>query len=534
MNIVLQLRRRSVDSIRRFTVPFIISLLLFADVAYLTCWPSDEKWPVYGAISLCIAAMFSVWWQLVLEVRRIRGAKAWLWQGASLIVWGSSYGAWMTVQDMTYIILYGSGIFLALTAGILAWLTYHAGESAFNRLFCGALQAVGVAVVADISLSVCAMALQTLLQLSLSFSTLYALIFYASFLVVGWNVFLSSVPEPGRPAAPSKPFGSVMAYVVVPVYGVLLVILYIYIAMICFKGEMPVGKMNWFASIALLVYAFCYLTCSNYDNHVWLLRYRRWGGLLLIPVVAVQLWGVYIRHEAYGLTELRYLSMACTAFGIAVIPAALRRLSGTWLFLLAAGMTLVISITPLNVLDAPYRSQERRLLAMMEEKGMLQNGVVSDAEDMSREDKEEIYSTYCYVKSYTGQRDPAVEVILQSPVMESLRYAGPYYRSRYFINDSTAVSVAGYAAMYTVERTAGKDGMLTVKTQAGDIAISLLPYAEQLCRQYEGAGQIANRNVANLYLVPDDGHYLYIRTMNVDLADDTIQSISISAILLEK
>ncbi|WP_300624531.1 DUF4153 domain-containing protein [uncultured Megasphaera sp.] len=298
MNIVLQLRRRSVDSIRRFTVPFIISLLLFADVAYLTCWPSDEKRPVYGAISLCIAAMFSVWWQLVLEVRRIRGAKALLWQGASLIVWGFSYGAWMTVQDMTYIILYGSGIFLALTAGILAWLTYHAGESAFNRLFCGALQAVGVAVVADISLSVCAMALQTLLQLSLSFSTLYALIFYASFLVVGWNVFLSSVPEPGRPAAPSKPFGSVMAYVVVPVYGVLLAILYIYIAMICFKGEMPVGKMNWFASIALLVYAFCYLTCSNYDNHVWLLRYRRWGGLLLIPVVAVQLWGVYIRHEA--------------------------------------------------------------------------------------------------------------------------------------------------------------------------------------------------------------------------------------------
>ena len=94
-----------------------------------------------------------------------------------------------------------------------------------------------------------------------------------------------------------------------------------------------------------------------------------------------------------------------------MIPAALRRVSGTWLFLLAAGMALVVSITPLNVLDAPYRSQEKRLLAMMEEKGMLQNGVVSDAADLSREDKEEIYSTYRYVKSYTGQRDPAVEAL---------------------------------------------------------------------------------------------------------------------------
>ena len=226
--------------------------------------------------------------------------------------------------------------------------------------------------------------------------------------------------------------------------------------------------------------------------------------------------------------------MACTAFGIAVIPSALRRLSGTWLFLLAAGMTLIISVTPLNVLDMPYRSQEKRLLAMMEEKGMLQNGVVSDAADLSHEDKEELYSTYCYVKSYTGQRDPAVEAVLQSPVMESLRYAGPHYRSRYFINDSTAAPVSGYATMYVVERTAGKDGMITVQTQRGDVAISLLPYAEQLCRQYEGAGQMANRNVANLYLLPDDGHYLFIRTMNVDLADDVVQSISISAILLEK
>ena len=106
----------------------------------------------------------------------------------SLVVWAGSYGTWMAVQDMTYIILYGSGIFLALTAGILAWLTYYAGESAFNRVFCGALQAVGVAVVADISLSICAMALQTLLQLCLYFSNLYALIFYATFFFVGWKV----------------------------------------------------------------------------------------------------------------------------------------------------------------------------------------------------------------------------------------------------------------------------------------------------------------------------------------------------------
>lgn len=534
MNIVLQFRRRSADSIRRFTVPFIISIFLCVELAYAACWPSDAPWPVYAAISLHIALIFSVWLQLILEVRQIAGMKAWLWQGSSAAVLAAAYAAWMTMQNMTYVMLYGAGISLALMAGITAWLTYYAGESAFNRLFCGALQAFGIAVISDISLSICAMALQFLLQLPLFFSALYEVIFYVSFLAVGWNVFLSSVPVQGHPAVPSKPFGSVMAYVVVPIYGVLLAILYIYIAMILFKGEMPVGKMNWFASIALLVYVFCYLTCSGYDRHPWLLRYRRWGGLLLIPVVAVQLWGVYIRHAAYGLTELRYLSMVCTAFGIAVILAALRRISGTWLFVLASVIILAVSVTPLNILDLPYRSQETRLLTMLETKGILQNGTISAAADLSDEDKEEIYSTYCYVKEYKGQRDPSVEMVLQSPVMESLQPSSPHYRSRYFINDSKSVSVAGYTAMYNVEMTAGKDGMLTIPTQEGEVMISLLPYAEQLCRQYEDSRQMANQNTAELYLIPDDRHYLYIRTMNVDFAEDRVQNISISAILLEK
>lgn len=534
MNILLRLRRQSTASMRRFTMPSIFSLLLFFDLSFWTCSETDSQKPAYAALALSIALLFSIWWQLFLEIHPIRRVPAWLQQSLSIFVCLGAYGLFAAVQPMSYAVLYAAGMMAALTAWILFWLTRHTGESSFNRLFCGALQAAGVAVIAHISLSTCVLALQLLLHVVIPAADVYAVIVYFSFLVIGVNVLLSAFPGQGETAVPSRPLGSVMAYVILPMYCILLGILYVYIVMIFLRGEMPVGQMNWFASLALLVYAFCYLTCSDYDRHAWLRRYRRWGGLLLLPVVAVQLWGVHIRYEAYGLTALRYLSMACTAFGIAVILAGLRRLSGAWLFLLAAVMALAVSVTPLNILDVPYRNQETRLLSLLEEKGMLENGTVSAAADLSNEDKEQIYSAYRYVAQHEGRHDPAVEQVLQSPVMESLRHHGPHARSRYFTNAVQAMPVSGYTMMYLVEQTAGEDGLITISTGRGDVELSLRPYAEQLCRQYDSAEPVAGSHAENLYVIPDDRHYLYIHTMNVDLAGNTVQHISISAVLLEK
>lgn len=181
------------------------------------------------------------------------------------------------------------------------------------------------------------------------------------------------VPKSAERISIPRAYHAIMVYVVFPILLVLLAVLYIYIGKIIITWQMPQGEMNWYGSFALLGFLVLWLGIRMYPE-TWVRRFIRWGWILLIPVGAVQVIGVWIRLQAYGLTPLRYLSLALLMVGFFGLVLWARRGHPRTLFLVLGVVALIVTISPFNALDVSTFDQQSRLEMALSDAGMLADG----------------------------------------------------------------------------------------------------------------------------------------------------------------
>lgn len=197
--------------------------------------------------------------------------------------------------------------------------------------------------------------------------------FYFSMFLVAPLLFLGRMPDESTPPEKRSAFRKFTANLLLPAFLLLTGILLIYIATIIIKWEMPVGQMNWFALAALSFFTLLRLTLTGEESPLsrW---FCRWGALLLPPVIIAQQVGVWIRIDAYGLTPARYIGLAITLLLIAVVVLSFFGKTTRWFFAVAAALTLLLTLTPLNAANVSRWSQEARLKTALTECGMLEIG----------------------------------------------------------------------------------------------------------------------------------------------------------------
>jgi hypothetical protein len=194
----------------------------------------------------------------------------------------------------------------------------------------------------------------------------------------------------------------------------LLAVLYVYIAKIAVLRSMPSGEMNWFGSFALLVYVGLWMGLRDMEWRPAQL-FVSWGWALLVPVVAVQLFGVFIRIHAYGLTATRVVSLACTGIGVFALVCAALRTSPRKVFAITALVAVILSITPANPIDAANLDQTMRLRHVVGAAGMVdQDGKVTplpSGSALTDEQRQQVSSAWAYLRdSERGFiRNPLVE-----------------------------------------------------------------------------------------------------------------------------
>ena len=201
------------------------------------------------------------------------------------------------------------------------------------------------------------LAIDTLL-VSIDFDvTQYFLVF--SLLSVGATVFLSFLPKPGQERPRYRAYSILLTYVLLPLYLVLLAILYAYIVRIALEWKMPSGQMNPFGLCAIVGFLLLWLGLKGEESPFakW---YARFGGLLLLPVIAVQVLGLWIRIDAYGLTPMRVASVAVVLLGgIAIVLSACKGKLRVF-YWIAAALSLVLLVSPLNKTCAQRLRDARR------------------------------------------------------------------------------------------------------------------------------------------------------------------------------
>ena len=482
---------------QRFRTAMILDIVLFFCVGVLTYRHVYEMQDWYteeigcAAAAAAIGCIFAVALRLFLERRRQErhGFEVLL----TVVVFVFFF---ILVQghDWTdpYILLKTAGPALVFASvGLYCLEPQNEGEEPALVVFFAVSKAWLVGTLLIVSLNTCLTAFDSLLFSleSRLHTTLYFLIAEFSFLFIGIQVFLASLPERGKNMETPALFRALLMRVLWPVYLILLAILYLYVAKIIYVWAIPVGMMNWFASLALLAFSVFFFCFANDARYSLLQRFLRWGLLLFLPILAVQAAAVWQRVEPYGLTVLRYTSIHCTIFGIFLLVLAFLRRSPRPALLVLAFMIAAFTLTPLNIVDVPLRTQEARLWGVLEENGMLQDGEVVENPALAEGARDRLLSASEYL---TDQKKTS---FLETPGMrETLaKLRGMQKRGKttewfeFQAENPVCIPVDGWKEAYRIDNPAVEDGVIFVDKGDGtkerfDVSVyleELLAYAHK-------------------------------------------------------
>lgn len=506
---------RSRHSLRRFEGVLVLALveavLLSGEIMG---WFSKDVRPYEQAVACGMA--FSFFIRLLAESRG-RGHTRWKQHGSTLVF---SMAAYMVLQAMAineYAFMYCVGTVGTLCCFACYFLySDENGGALFSRLLCGFVSAIGIVILIYGALTVCLAAFSMLLRQINSYYYMVLLVFVI--LVPGVNMFLSFLPERSSVDLAPAAFYKVLVRALLPIYLLLMAILYGYILKIAMMGTMPSGQMNWFASLAAGGYVVFYMCLADGAVYPKVSRYLRWGGPLLVPVLIVQLIGVYIRYEAYGLTTARFASMICIVYGVVVMMTGFFRCRPTFLYALAGIFMAICLLTPLNILDVPSRQQQARLLSLMEQNGMYKAGEIVQGPPVSAEAQEKIRGSYLYLKqSVTVQKFPFARQAVDSPILKELSQAG---REQHLHLQSPAhqeISITGYTSLCEFTMT-DNDGHILIYRGSETEQYDISSFVKGL---YEAYKNDRSNQTVDLRYKPDKNTLLYFKVINIRKEGDS-------------
>lgn len=291
-------------------------------------------------------------------------------------------------------------------------------ERHFCRVMGHFFVSAGIAMAVYLAVTLCSEAVFSLLFSSAAYwvrslvSTLGAII---CFLLIAPWLFLGGLPEDEEEK--ESLFRKFCSHVLLPIYLVLVGILLLYVGKMLITFQMPVGEMNPYAILTLTGFTGLHLSLTGEENKLsrW---FKKWGGYLLIPVVAAQGIGVYIRATAYGLTEARILGMVWTAVCVAVLAWKLFGKNIRWFFPAVAMAALIFLCTPLHVQNLAVWNQEDRLEAALLRNNMLgKDGNILPNPNAQWDDRKIIWSAVEYLNQ-ADARDGSLTAGLQAQQKE--------------------------------------------------------------------------------------------------------------------
>ena len=174
--------------------------------------------------------------------------------------------------------LYGGVTLAGLAAAVFLLYTDANKDSLFaalgkNLLFTGAVCGIVTA-----GLSLCLVAIDQLLVPVAEAVLLRVLPF--PWMALLPCLFCAQLPQIGQASPLPRGLKLALGRAALPLYLVLIGILYGYLAKILFTWNMPSGTVNWFASLALAGYLFFWLALRQ-DAAPWVQKVLRWGWAFL-------------------------------------------------------------------------------------------------------------------------------------------------------------------------------------------------------------------------------------------------------------
>lgn len=439
--------------IRRFASIFWLSVAAFVLCAIQIITESYEDMCVklYMGLFFGVVASFA----MTLFAEKYKPAKQTVFSWAAGITGGAICFALVHIfYDYTpYIAMAYTGVCLTILC-ICLWLLVR-GENKnevlpyiLRRLFF----AGEIGVVLSIGVSVCIAAFSALVFDFDDVYKVYLTVLAFIWIVIAFNLFIAGIPDENTVYGEAKLFKAIVLYAAFPVYMLLLAILYIYFIKILVTLKLPSGEINWFSSFASLFFVFFVFCLRQYKTKITDL-FVKYGGVLMLPVSAMQFTALFVRINAYGYTISRIVSLILAT--IAIVFAAgfmvLRKKPET-VFLFAASVVFVFTALPkINLVDVSIASQTNRIEKTLEKNVMLENGEIVPKSDISVEDKETIASAYRYINGFDLKQRGILKPLEKSNFEDVFGFESKYYYLEqiycYYNSTIETIDVSDYSYM---------------------------------------------------------------------------------------
>lgn len=200
--------------------------------------------------------------------------------------------------------------------------------------------------------------------------------------------FLAGVPQDFAALEQEAPYPRGLKlftqFVLLPLVGLYLAILYAYLGRILVRWELPQG---WVAELILAlagagIFALLLIhPLRESPDNAWMRTFARWFYRALFPLLGLLAVAIGVRVAAYGITEERYLVglLAAWLLGMASYFLARRGRGIIWLPVSLAALAFAAAAGPWGAFAVAERSQLAQLRELTDRYHLVQNGHLDGA-----------------------------------------------------------------------------------------------------------------------------------------------------------
>lgn len=266
-----------------------------------------------------------------------------------------------------------------------------------------------------------------------------------------------------------------VSYIAIPLFSAYTLVLVAYFLKILVTTEWPSGQLGpmvlVYSAVGLVLFVLASLPENKFS--VW---FRRIFPKIWIPITIMQLVSVWIRLNAYGITESRYYVALFGIFSIAagiilsIRPVTLNRSVA----LLAAAFAVFSILPPVDAFSISRNSQIHRMEKILQAEGILNDGKLTPNKKASSEAKQQTTNILTYLDMHSSLQYiswlPENFDIYQD--MEPVFGFQPEYpinsneQTEFFsayLDDQTPLDISGYDAVVMIHSNRYSDGYDDVK-----------------------------------------------------------------------
>lgn len=379
---LVALRNAAAETIRRFPIEMLVAAIacgVGSILAHGTSLPETTQ----TTLSLILAVLPTVFaLQLAISILREQRALPLLMHIAGRVI-AAAIGVVLVLSidlDSEAAPIQLASAFLAAHASVVL-AVFHRGSAAtwlFGKtLFLRMALALLFSSVLSSGLALAVVAVSVLFSIDLS-ESVYGDIYAFTYPLFNTFVLLAGVPRlvDERPDLDvPKALRWFVQFVLVPLVGVFLVILYAYGVRVMFFTDLQGAVSGFILPLGVFsILAWLLSWPLRYDtSHRLLMWYHQYLGIALVPVTAILVVATWVRIAEYGVTPERYALAILTTF---MVSATILLLRGTkadvrLLPLLIVVLGTATAVGPLDSRQSTIRSQTRRLQQTLEQSNAL-------------------------------------------------------------------------------------------------------------------------------------------------------------------